>query len=179
MLAGRVGVVVGVANKNSLAWAVAKAWHAAGASVLVTCQGPRFLPRLEGLVQAAAKERAVASSVAGAADGTASPGGQLMAACCDVAQDAEIEQLFDEHVGGNAAFRGSLDMVFHSIAHAPTAALKGSFLDTTREDFLAAHDIRCAAAASTLSHRPATPPLSRSLFYIVTGRESQYPHSLS
>ena len=91
-----------------------------------------------------------------------------MAACCDVAQDAEIEQLFDEHVGGNTAFRGSLDMVFHSIAHAPTAALKGSFLDTTREDFLAAHDIRCVAAASSSSDRPAT-PLSRN---IVTGRES-------
>ena len=199
MLSGRVGVVLGVANKHSLAWAVAKvrahgcsslppcllqlnrdgdpssacllplcllcsalhrkAWHAAGARVVVTCQGPRFLSRLEGLIHAAVEEQGMARP---AGNGTGGACGHLTAACCDVAQDAEVEQLFEEHVGagvvfgaadGNDGSGGGLDMVFHSVAHAPTAALKGRFLDTTRDDFLAAHDVRCALSRQARASR--------------------------
>ena len=46
-LAGRVGVILGVANKHSLAWTVAQAWHAAGALVTVSCQNERFDKRLD------------------------------------------------------------------------------------------------------------------------------------
>ena len=112
-LAGRVGVILGVANKHSLAWTVAQAWHAAGALVTISCQNERFDKRLEQMVSELAPSPTVSQPACHA--------------LCDVANESEVTKLFT-----SVADRcGRVDMVFHAIANAPTPALKGSFLDTT------------------------------------------------
>ena len=140
-LAGRVGVILGVANKHSLAWTVAQAWHAAGALVTVSCQNERFDKRLEQMVSELAPSPTVSQPACHA--------------LCDVANESEVTKLFT-----SVADRcGRVDMVFHAIANAPTPALKGSFLDTTREDFLATHEVSAyslvSVARAALPHMPS------------------------
>jgi enoyl-[acyl-carrier protein] reductase I len=116
MLAGKVGVILGVANKRSIAWGVAEAWAQAGAQVHVVCQSERFVGAVRELV--AGKPNIVGVHM------------------CDVADDSAIENLF-KTIGQ----QGPLHAVLHSIAHAPANAMKSSLLETTRADFAAAHDI--------------------------------------
>ncbi len=73
-LAGKTGVVFGVANKRSIAWAVARAWHEAGAKLIFNYQGDRLKDNVEEL----------ASSF----------GADTMIAPCDVGSDEEIERFF-------------------------------------------------------------------------------------
>ena len=117
-LEGKTGVVFGVANKNSIAWGIAKAWHEAGARLAFTYQGERLKGKVEKLV--------------------ADFGGDTLITECDVSSDEDIDRVFGE-VG--AHFNGKLDMLLHSVAFAPREALEGRFVDTTREAFSTAHDI--------------------------------------
>ena len=117
-LEGKTGVVFGVANKNSIAWGIAKAWHEAGARLAFTYQGERLKGKVEKLV--------------------ADFGGDTLITECDVSSDEDIDRVFEE-VG--AHFNGNLDMLLHSVAFAPREALEGRFVDTTREAFSTAHDI--------------------------------------
>ena len=117
VLAGKVGVVFGVANKRSIAWAIAKAWAAAGARLIFNYQGERLKENVEELV------------------GEFGEGTPLFP--CDVSSDAEIAEFF-------AKVRGEtdrLDLMLHSVAFAPKEALEGDFVSTTREAFRMAHDI--------------------------------------
>jgi enoyl-[acyl-carrier protein] reductase I len=117
LLNGKIGLVVGVANKRSIAWAIAQAWHKAGATLAFTYQGERLRENVEEL---------------GGAFGT-----ETLLLPCDVTKDEEI-------VGTLAAVRekfGKLHMLLHSVAFAPREALEGTFLNTTREAFRVAHDV--------------------------------------
>ena len=116
-LAGKVGVVFGVANKRSIAWAIAKAWKQAGATLLFNYQGERLKENVEELV--------------------AEFGADTFLQPCDVSNDAEIASFF----GKVREVTPKLDLMLHSVAFAPKEALEGDFLSTSREAFRVAHDI--------------------------------------
>ncbi|MDB6020894.1 MAG: Enoyl-[acyl-carrier-protein] reductase [Pedosphaera sp.] len=116
-LSGKLGIVFGVANKRSIAWAIAQAWHKAGARLAFTYQGERLKENVEELA------------------GTFGPDTLLMP--CDVTKDEDIARVFSE-VGQKF---GKLHLLLHSVAFAPKEALEGNFLDTTREAFRVAHDV--------------------------------------
>ncbi len=117
MLKNRYGIVFGVANKRSIAWATAQALHEAGAQLAFTYQGERLKENVESLTNAVM------------------PGSLLVP--CDVTKQEEIDGTFRQVQQGF----GRLDFLIHSIAYAPREALEGKYLDTTREAFLTALEI--------------------------------------
>src|SRR2546429_4285722 len=117
LLAGKLGVVFGVANKRSIAWAIAQAWHKAGAKLAFTYQGERLKENVEDLA------------------GTF--GADTLILPCDVSRDEEIASVFKTVT---EKF-GKLHLLLHSVAFAPKEALEGEFVNTTREAFRTAHDI--------------------------------------
>ncbi len=117
MLAGKLGIVFGVANKRSIAWAIAQAWHKAGARLAFTYQGERLKENVEELV------------------GTFGADTLLMP--CDVTKDEDIDLVF-KTVGEKF---GKLHLLLHSVAFAPKESLEGEFVNTTREAYRIAHDI--------------------------------------
>jgi enoyl-[acyl-carrier protein] reductase I len=113
---GRNAVVFGVANKRSIAWAIAQSLSEAGAKLAITYQNERLKQEAHDLIEAL-------------------PGAEAFQ--CDVSNDAEIEKLFAEL---QTRF-GRLDTLVHSVAFAPAEELKGDFLNTSREGFKMAHEI--------------------------------------
>jgi enoyl-[acyl-carrier protein] reductase I len=116
ILDGKLALVAGVANKRSIAWAIAQALHGAGARLAFTYQGER----LEGSVRKLAQEA-----------------GSDVVVECDVSADPSIDRAF-EQVGEQL---GGLDIMVHSIAFAPQETFTNRFVDTSREAFAAALDI--------------------------------------
>src|SRR5258707_12573705 len=134
ILAGKVGLVFGVANKRSIAWAIAKAWAAAGARLIFNYQGERLKENLEELV--------------------AEFGEKTPFFPCDVSSDAEIKNFF-ENVKRET---NNVDLMLHSVAFAPKEALEGDFVSTTREAFRGAHDISgYSLVARALEEPPMRP----------------------
>ena len=115
-LSGKTGLIVGVANKRSIAWAVAQAASAAGARLALTYQGERL-------------EENVRDLSAGLADPLVLP--------LDVTDDAQIARVFEE---AERAF-GGLDFVVHGAAYAEREELSNPFVQTRREGFRIALDI--------------------------------------
>ncbi|HZW26867.1 MAG TPA: enoyl-ACP reductase [Trueperaceae bacterium] len=115
-LSGKKGLVMGVANQRSLAWAIARPLAQAGARLAFSYQGERLKPTLEKLTEEL--DRPV-----------------LLEA--DVTDDAQLDRLFDQV----ATELGGLDYVVHSIAYAPAATFERPFLHTTREDWKTAMDV--------------------------------------
>jgi enoyl-[acyl-carrier protein] reductase I len=116
-LAGKTGVVFGVANKRSIAWAIAKAWAEAGATLIFNYQGERLKRNVEQLA------------------GTF--GADVPLYPCDVSSDEQIDAFFERV----ASHTDRLDLVLHSVAYAPKEALEGGFLSTSRDAFRTSHDI--------------------------------------
>lgn len=117
ILAGKVGVVFGVANKRSIAWAIARAWKEAGAKLIFNYQGERLKENVEELVAEFGADTALYP--------------------CDVSKDGEIDAFFDKVKGHT----DRLDLLLHSVAFAPKEALEGDFVSTSREAFSTAMDI--------------------------------------
>jgi enoyl-[acyl-carrier protein] reductase I len=115
-LTGKHGLIVGVANKRSIAWAIAQAAAAAGARVALTFQGERL-------------EENVRELSAGLTDPLVLP--------CDVIDDAQIACVFDEV---DRAF-GGLDFLVHGAAFAAREDLSNPFVQTSREGFKLALDV--------------------------------------
>jgi len=113
---GRTAVVFGVANKRSIAWAIAQQLQQAGVRLAITYQNQRLEQEAKELI-------------------TALPGAEAF--MCDVSFDEQIEQLFAQL----KSHYGKLHTLVHSIAFAPADELKGEFLATTREGFRIAHDV--------------------------------------
>jgi enoyl-[acyl-carrier protein] reductase I len=131
LLAGKKGLIVGVANQNSIAWACAQALGAAGMELAFTYQGEVMRERVT---------RTVAEL------------GQVPMFDLDVRDDAQIDSVFAEL----RQRWGRLDFLLHSVAFAPKPAMSNPFLQTTREDFLTAHDI---SAYSLVALSRAAAPL--------------------
>jgi enoyl-[acyl-carrier protein] reductase I len=129
---GKRGLVLGVANRRSIAWAIAKRLAGAGAELAFTYQGERIEKNVRDL-----------------AETVSSP----LVTECDVRSDADIERVFRE-VG--ETFEGRLDLLVHSVAYAAAEDLEGRFTDTPRDRFWLALDISayslvaCARAAEPM-----------------------------
>jgi enoyl-[acyl-carrier protein] reductase I len=117
MLKDKTGIIFGVANKRSIAWATAQAMHDAGARLVFAYQGDRLKENVETLT---------AESM---------PDSLLLP--CDVTKQEEVDEAFKQ-VGEKY---GRLDFLVHSIAYAPREALGGEYLDTSRDAFLTALEI--------------------------------------
>jgi enoyl-[acyl-carrier protein] reductase I len=137
ILSGKKGVVFGVANKRSIAWAIAQAWHEAGAELAFTYQGERLKDNVQQLAETFGADTLITE--------------------CDVTKDEDIERVFGE-VGDK--FGGKLDLLLHSVAYAPREALEGTFVDTTREAFRVAHDV--SAYSLVALSRAAAPLMTES-----------------
>jgi enoyl-[acyl-carrier protein] reductase I len=129
---GKRALVLGVANKRSIAWAIARRLADEGAQLAFTFQGER-----------------IEKSVRDLADSVSSP----LVTECDVRSDDDVARTFAE-VG--SAFGGQLDIVVHSVAYAAAEDLEGRFTDTPRDRFWMALDISayslvaCCRAAEPL-----------------------------
>jgi enoyl-[acyl-carrier protein] reductase I len=116
MLEGKTGLIFGVANKRSIAWAIAQALAAEGMRLAFTYQGERLKEGVETLANTL-------------------PGSVILP--CDVTLDAEIDavmQRCDQEFG-------RLDTLVHSVAYAPREDLENEFTKTSRDGFKTAHDI--------------------------------------
>jgi enoyl-[acyl-carrier protein] reductase I len=116
ILEGKLALVAGVANKRSIAWAIAQALHGAGAQLAFTYQGER----LEGSVRKLAEEA-----------------GSDVVVECDVSADDSIDRAF-EQVGSEL---GGLDIMVHSIAFAPQDTFANRYIETSREAFATTLDV--------------------------------------
>ena len=112
----KTAVIFGVANKRSIAWAIAQKLQQAGWRLAITYQNERLAQEAKGLID----------ELPGAAG-----------FMCDVSHDEQIAKLFEEL----KQKYGTLQGVVHSVAFAPAAELSGQFLNTTREGFRIAHDV--------------------------------------
>src|SRR5216684_3311103 len=152
-LTGKLGIVFGVANKRSIAWAIAQAWHKAGTRLAFTYQGERLKENVEELA------------------GAFGPDTLLMP--CDVTKDEDIARVFAE-VGQKF---GKLHLLLHSVAFAPKDALEGDFVSTSREAFRIAHDV---SAYSLIALARAAAPLMTEGGSVVAmtyyGSEKVVPH---
>ncbi len=129
---GKQALVLGVANKRSLAWAIAKRLHDEGAELAFTFQGERIEKGV----------RELADSV-----------DAKLVTECDVRSDEQVTRALS---GVGEAFGGGLDLLVHSVAFAAAEDLEGRFIDTPRDRFWMAVDISayslvaCAKAAEPL-----------------------------
>jgi enoyl-[acyl-carrier protein] reductase I len=112
----KTAVIFGLANKRSIAWAIAQKLNEAGWRLAITYQNERLEQEAKDLITDLPR-----------ADGF----------MCDVTSDAEIAKLFEQL----KARYGVLDGLVHSVAFAPAEDMKGEFLNTTREGFRIAHDV--------------------------------------
>ncbi|HVK59329.1 MAG TPA: enoyl-ACP reductase [Candidatus Kapabacteria bacterium] len=152
-LDNKFGVVFGVANKRSIAWAIAQAWSKAGAKLAFTYQGERLKENVAELAS------------------TFGPDTLILP--CDVTKDADIETVFKQV---SQKF-GTLHLMLHSVAFAPKEALEGDFINTSREAFRIAHDV---SAYSLIALSRAAAPLMTEGGSIVGmtyyGSEKVVPH---
>lgn len=131
MLKNKNGIIFGVANKRSIAWATAQALHGAGAKLAFAYQGERLKENVERLV---AEEM---------------PGSPLFS--CDVTNQDDVDATFSR-LGEEF---GRLDFLVHSIAFAPREALEGEYMKVERDAFLTALEI--SAYSLTQLARAAAP----------------------
>ena len=152
LLEGKKGLVIGVANKHSIAWAIAEAAIREGAKVAFSYQNDRLKGNVEELI----------SEVEGAS---------LFP--CDVSSDEEIAA-FIRNVESEL---GTIDFLVHSVAYAPREELAGEFVATTRQGFATALDI---SAYSLVALSRAALPLMTNGGSIITltylGAERVVPH---
>ncbi|MEK9670902.1 MAG: enoyl-ACP reductase FabI [Rhodospirillaceae bacterium] len=118
LMCGRKGLVMGVANDRSIAWAIAKAASDQGAELAFTYQGEALQKRVTPLAQSV---------------------GSDIILPCDVTDMASVDGVFDA-IGKKW---GKLDFVVHAIAYSDKEELKGGYIDTTLDNFLKTMNISC------------------------------------
>ena len=152
LLEGKKGLIIGVANKHSIAWAIAQAEAREGAELLFSYQNERLRENVEELVQ----------TLSGAS-----------ACVCDVGDDSQIDAMMKQV----AQKLGRVDFLIHSLAFAPREELTGEFVNTTRQGFATALDV---SAYSLVAVTRAAVPLMTEGGSVVTltylGSERVVPH---
>jgi len=152
---GKKGLVLGVANRRSIAWAIAQRLADGGAELAFTYQGER-----------------IEKSVRDLAGSVSSP----LVTECDVRSDEDVARVFDEI---SSAFGGKLDLLVHSVAYAAAEDLEGRFTDTPRDRFWMALDV---SAYSLVACTRAAEPLMEAagggsiLTMTYLGGERAVPH---
>ncbi len=118
LMAGKKGLIMGVANNHSLAWGIAKTLHEHGAEIAFTYQGEALGKRVGPLAESLGSDTVLE---------------------CDVTDDASMDAVF-------AALKekwGKIDYFVHAIGFSDKTQLRGNFSDTTRENFAMTMDISC------------------------------------
>ncbi len=152
LMAGRRGLIMGVANNRSIAWGIAQAVAAQGGEVAFTYQGEALEKRVRPLVE--------------------SIGGDILLPC-DVTDDASVDAVF----AALEAKWGKLDFLVHAIGFADKQYLRGRYLDTPREAFLQALDISCFSFTSVARRAAAIMNPGGSLLTLTyLGAEKVMPH---
>jgi len=152
LMQGKRGLIMGVANNRSIAWAIAQAVAAQGAECAFTYQGEALEKRV----------RPLAASV-----------GSELVLPCDVSSDAAIDEAFDTL----AAKWGKMDFLVHAIGFADKNFLRGRYLDTPRAAFLQALDISCYSFAAVGRRAAALMPDGGALLTLsYLGAERVVPH---
>jgi enoyl-[acyl-carrier protein] reductase I len=118
LMAGRKGLIMGVANDRSIAWGIASALAAQGAKLAFTYQSDSIARRVTPLAESV---------------------GSSLVLECDVSDDGQLDTLFADL----AREWGELDFVVHAIAYSDKSELKGRYVDTSRENFRNTLDISC------------------------------------
>ncbi len=118
LMAGKRGLIMGVANDRSIAWGIASACAAQGAELAFTFQGEALERRVKPLAESVRSELVLP---------------------CDVTDESSMDSVFETLAGA----WGSLDFLVHAIAFSDKSELDGLYLDTSRENFLKTMDISC------------------------------------
>jgi enoyl-[acyl-carrier protein] reductase I len=144
LMKGKRGLVMGVANDHSIAWAIAKSLHAQEAELAFTYQGDAFGKRLEPLA--------------------ASVGSNIMIPC-DVEDVATVDNVF-------AVLKekwGKIDFLVHAIAFSDKNELKGKYADTSRENFVRTMIISCFSFTEIAKRAAAIMPDGGALVTLTYG----------
>jgi enoyl-[acyl-carrier protein] reductase I len=118
LMAGKKGLIMGVANERSIAWGIARAVHSQGAELAFTYQGDSFGKRVKPLAESV---------------------GSSLVLDCDVSNETSLAAVF-------AAIEKSwdkLDFLVHAIAFSDPNELKGKYVETTRSNFLKSMEVSC------------------------------------
>ena len=151
ILKGKKGLIAGVANQNSIAWACARALHGAGMELAFTYQGEMMRERVRRTTESL---------------------GDVPLHDLDVRSDDQIDALMSTLKED----WGSLDFLLHSVAYAPKAAMAGAFIETQREDFLTAHDVSAYSLVGlTRAAAPLMPEGSSVVTMTYYGSEKAVP----
>jgi enoyl-[acyl-carrier protein] reductase I len=151
-MAGKRGLIMGVANDRSIAWGIAKAVASHGAQLAFTYQGEALEKRVRPLAEQLGAARLLEADVTNAAS-----------------LDAAFASL--------AADWGTLDFVVHAIAYSDKEQLKGHYVDTTRENFLNSMDISCFSFTDVARRALPLMPNGGSLLTLTyIGAERVTPH---
>ena len=118
IMAGKRGLVMGVANDRSIAWGIASKAYQHGAELAFTYQGEALLKRVRPLAESVESDTVMV---------------------CDVTDDSSIDEVFAQI----ETKWGSLDFVVHAIAYSDKEELKGQYLNTSRDNFIRSLDISC------------------------------------
>ncbi|MGI6851368.1 enoyl-ACP reductase FabI [Mesorhizobium sp. 1B3] len=152
LMAGKRGLILGVANNRSIAWAIAKACAAQGAEIALTYQGEAFKKRVEPL---------------------AAEIGAHIAGHCDVTDMASLDAVFDDV----ARKWGKIDFLVHAIAFSDKEELDGRYIETTRDNFLRTMDISVYSFTTIAKRAEALMPDGGSLLTLTYyGAEKVMPH---
>lgn len=125
LMAGKRGLIMGVANDHSIAWGIARALHAQGAELAFTYQGEAFGKRVAPLAESVGSEILIP---------------------CDVSSEDDLDNVFatlEQKWGG-------LDFIVHAVAYSNKEELKGMYVDTTLANFLNTMHISCYSFTSVM-----------------------------
>lgn len=144
LMAGKRGLVMGVANERSIAWGIARALAQHGAKLAFTYQGDAFGRRAVPLAESVGSEITVS---------------------CDVADLASVDNVFKE-IGDTW---GSLDFIVHALAFSDRRELQGRYSDTSRENFSNTMVISCFSFTEIAKRAAALMPNGGSMLTLTYG----------
>ncbi len=151
-MAGKKGLITGVANDRSIAWGIAKAAYAQGAQLAFTHQGGSLEKRVAPLAEQL---------------------GSDIVLHCDVTDASSIEAVFETI----AASWGKLDFLVHAIAYSDKEELKGKYIDTTSANFLKTMNISCYSFTALCQRAVSLMPDGGSLVTLTyVGSQKVTPH---
>ena len=152
LMAGKRGVVFGVANNRSIAWGITKACHDNGAEIALTYQGDAIKKRVEPL---------------------AAEIGSKLVLPCDVTDDQSVDAVFK----ALADSWGSIDFLVHAVAFSDKAELDGRYVDTSKDNFVQTMLISCYSFTALAKRAEALMPNGGSMLTLTYyGAEKVMPH---
>ena len=152
LMAGKRGLVLGVANNRSIAWGIAKACHENGAEIALTYQGDAIKKRVEPLAQEI---------------------GSKLVLPCDVTDEASVEAVFKTL----ASAWESLDFVVHAVAFSNKEELDGRYVDTSKDNFVQTLLVSCYSFTALAKRAEALMPNGGALLTLTYyGAEKVMPH---